>query len=158
MPSYMTRSTYKRLQVKLDHLLKVEKPTIINEVKTAKEHGDLRENAEYHAARDKQKVIYAEIDNLAQRLEQVEFIENLPISGDVVSLGTIISLQEENGDEAEYTILGPEDADTDKNIISFLAPLAKGLIGKSRGEVADLELPGKTKRFKINKIQPYREI
>lgn len=155
MPNYMTRDTFKRLQERLDFLVRKEKPAIVKEIKVAKEHGDLRENAEYHAAKDKQKVIYAEIENLVDRLDDVQFIENLPIDGDRISIGTQVSIQEENGEKTQFTILGPEDADSDNHIISFMAPLAKGLIGKVSGEEAILQLPGKTKKVKVLEVKRY---
>jgi len=155
MTNYMTKKTFERLQERFASLLKVEKPAIIKEVKTAKEHGDLRENAEYHAARDKQKVILAEIDLLFERLDAVEFIDDLPIPGDRVSVGTVVLLKDEDGTELKYTILGPEDSDSDQNIISILAPLAKGLMGKEKGDKVELQLPGKKKIVEIISVAPY---
>ena len=155
MTSYMTKATHIRLQERFNFLTSVEKPAIIKEIATTREFGDLKENAEYHAAKDKQKLIMAEMQTLVEKLEHVEFIDDLPIRGDVVSLGTCVVIQDDNGENMEYSILGQDDSNTEKSIISFMAPLARGLMGKKKGDTAILDLPGKKKSVKIVDIKPY---
>lgn len=157
MPNYMTKKTYERLSVRLKHLLQVESIELSKEIATAREKGDLRENAEYEMAKHKQSLVMTEIEDLKHKLADVQFIEGLRVPGDRVSLGTIIQIKDlSNSDEVTYTILGSDDSDADNGIISFQSPVARGLIGKQAGEEVTVALPTSSKKFKILSIKPYQ--
>lgn len=158
MPNYMTRKTYDRLHARLRHLTQVESLALSKEIAVAREKGDLRENAEYEMAKHKQGLVMTEIVELKGKLVDVQFIEELRVPGDRVSVGTTIQLKDlSKGEELTYTILGPEDSDADNGCISFQSPLARGLIGKLAGEEAEVNSPGGTKRFKIVSIKPFKQ-
>lgn len=157
MPNYMTKKTHERLSKRLQHLSQVESIELSKEIATAREKGDLRENAEYEMAKHKQALVMTEIEDLKHKLADVQFIEGLRVPGDRISLGTVIQIKDlSNKDESSYTILGPDDSDADNGIISFQSPLAKGLIGKQAGEEVDVKLPAGSKKFKILSVKAYQ--
>ncbi len=157
MPNYMTKKTHQKLHERLEHLSQVESIELSKEIAVAREKGDLRENAEYEMAKQKQALVMTEIGNIKEILMSVQFIEDLRVPGDRVSIGTIIHLKDlSTKEETTYTILGPEDSDADNGIISFQSPLAKGLIGKQAGEEAIINLPGSSKKFKLLSVKPYK--
>ena len=157
MPNYMTQKTHERLSIRLKHLAQVECIELSKEIATAREKGDLRENAEYEMAKHKQALVLTEIADLKHKLADVQFIEGLRVPGDRVSLGTVIQIKDlSNKDKTSYTILGSDDSDADNGIISFQSPLAKGLIGKQVGEEVDVNLPAGSKKFKILSVKAYQ--
>ncbi|MBI1883073.1 MAG: transcription elongation factor GreA [Chlamydiae bacterium] len=157
MPNYMTKKTYERLQARLKHLAQVETFELSKEIAVAREKGDLRENAEYEMAKHKQALVMTEIGELKGKLVDFQFIEDLRVPGDRVSLGTVIQLKDVGtGEEFSYTILGPEDSDADNGTISFQSPLAKGLIGQKAGQEVTVSLPGGSKKIKILSVKPYK--
>ncbi|MBI3266615.1 MAG: transcription elongation factor GreA [Chlamydiae bacterium] len=153
----MTKKTYERLQARLKHLAQVETFELSKEIAVAREKGDLRENAEYEMAKHKQALVMTEIGELKGKLVDFQFIEDLRVPGDRVSLGTVIQLKDVGtGEEFSYTILGPEDSDADNGTISFQSPLAKGLIGQKAGQEVTVSLPGGSKKIKILSVKPYK--
>jgi transcription elongation factor GreA len=157
MPNYMTKKTHERLSTRLKRLAQVETFELSKEIATAREKGDLRENAEYEMAKHKQALVMTEIEDLKHKLTDVQFIEGLRVPGDRISLGTVIQIKDlSNKHETSYTILGPDDSDADNGIISFQSPLAKGLIGKQAGEEVDVNLPAGSKKFKILSVKAYQ--
>lgn len=157
MPHYMTRKTHQRISERLQRLMQVESIALSKEIATAREKGDLRENAEYEMAKHKQALVMQEISELKEILMDVQFINDLRVPGDRVSLATTIKIKDlASGEEHTYDILGSEDSDADNGIISFQSPLAKGLIGKPSGEEVWVSLPGGSKKFKILSIKPYK--
>lgn len=157
MSNYMMRKTHQRILERLRHLSQVESIALSKEIATAREKGDLRENAEYEMAKHKQGLVMKEIAELKEILTHVQFIDDLKVPGDRVSLATTIRIKDlASGEEYSYSILGSEDSDADNGIISFQSPLAKGLIGKQPEEEVMVPLPGGSKKFKILSIKPYK--
>lgn len=146
----MTRAGYDRLKDELEHLKRVERPSIIKAIAEARAHGDLSENAEYHAAREKQSFIEGRIQELEGKVGGAEVIDP-PTSGDRVTFGSTVLLEDEAGKEVRYQIVGSDEADPPKGKISVLAPLARTLIGKSVGDTVTAQLPGGKKQFDILK-------
>lgn len=154
--NYMTRKSYERLSEEARRLKEKEIPLVSREKLEAASQGDLRENAGYEAARDKLALLNARIRQITEQLSGTQFIEELKIPGDRVSVGTRITLidLDDNG-EAEYTILGPADADHARNIISYMSPIAKGIMGRSAGAEVVVAIPEGTRRFRIVAIRKY---
>lgn len=157
MPNFMTRKTHDRLLERLKKSKSTESRKVSQEIGEARALGDLRENAEYEAAKHKQNLLMAEIRSLEGKLADCQIIEELPIAGQLVSIGTVIGLEDLESRKREvYTILGSDDVDVENHVISYLSPLAKGLIGKKVGEEVEVVLPESSKRVKILSIQKYK--
>src|SRR5205823_11500826 len=146
----MTRPGYERLRDELDRLKRVDRHAITKAIAEARAHGDLSENAEYHAAREKQSFIEGRIADLEMKVGNAEVIEP-PTSGDRVTFGSTVLLEDEGGEEVRYQIVGSDETDPTRGRISILAPLARTLIGKKVGDTATAQLPGGTKTFAILK-------
>jgi len=144
----MTRTGFERLRDELDRLKRVERPTIIKAIAEARAHGDLSENAEYHAAREKQSFIEGRINDLEGKVNGAEVIDP-PSGGDRVTFASTVRLEDESGKEIRYWIVGSYEADPHKGRISILSPLARTLIGKRVGESVTAQLPGGKKTFDI---------
>jgi len=144
----MTRQGHNRLKEELDRLKRVERPAITRAIAEARAHGDLSENAEYHAAREKQSFIEARIADLESKVGTAEVIEP-PTSGDRITFGSTVRLEDEAGKETRYQIVGSEEADPGNGRISIMAPLARTLIGKKVGDTVTAQLPGGKKTFEI---------
>lgn len=152
----MTKKTRERLMQRLKKLKAVERQKVAREIGTAREMGDLRENAEYEAAKHKQELIMAEVRNLETKLSESQIIEELPITGEIVSIGTMVEFEDLGEGKCEqYTILGADDTDVENNRISYLSPLAKGLIGKSPGQEVVIALPESTRSVRIISIKKF---
>jgi len=125
------REGLERLQDELKQLKSVERPAIIRAIAEAREHGDLSENAEYHAARDRQSFIEGRVAELEDVISRAEVIDSSKIAGDTVTFGTTIKVADEDTDEeSTYTIVGPYEADISQGLISTSSPIARALIGK----------------------------
>ena len=146
----MTRPGYEKLKDELEHLKRVERHAITKAIAEARAHGDLSENAEYHAAREKQSFIEGRIAELEAKVGAAEVIEP-PTSGDRVTFGSTVLLEDEARKEVRYQIVGSDETDPTRGRISVLAPLARTLIGKKVGDTATAQLPGGTKTFAILK-------
>jgi transcription elongation factor GreA len=144
----MTRSGYERLKEELERLKKVDRPAISRAIGEARAHGDLSENAEYHAAREKQGFMEARIKELESKVATAEVLDP-PTSGDRVIFGSTVRLEDEDGKEARYQIVGSDETDPSRGRISIMAPLARTLIGKRVGDSVEAQLPGGKKRFEI---------
>ena len=125
----MTRTGHERLKAELERLKHTERPAISKAIGEARAHGDLSENAEYHAAREKQGMIEARINDLEGKLATAEVIDP-PTSGDRITFGSTVRLEDEDGKAVAYWIVGSEESEPAKGRISVLAPLARTLIGK----------------------------
>ncbi len=147
----MTRSGFERLRDELDRLKRVERPTIIKAIAEARAHGDLSENAEYHAAREKQSFIEGRINELEGKVSGAEVIDS-PSGGDRVTFASTVRLEDESGKEVRYWIVGSDEADPPKGRISILSPLARTLIGKRVGDSVTAQLPGGKKTFDILEV------
>jgi len=146
----MTRPGYEKLREELERLKQVERPTIVKAIAEARAHGDLSENAEYHAAREKQSFIEGRITELEAKVGAAEVIEP-PTSGERVTFGSTVLLEDETGKEYRYQIVGSDESEPAKGRISILSPLARALIGKTVGANVTAQLPGGKKTFDILK-------
>jgi transcription elongation factor GreA len=144
----MTREGHNRLKEELDRLKRIERPAITRAIAEARAHGDLSENAEYHAAREKQSFVEARINDLEGKVGSAEVIEP-PTSGDRVTFGSTVRLEDQGGKESRYQIVGSEESDPASGRLSIMAPLARALIGKKVGDTVTAQLPGGTKTFEI---------
>jgi transcription elongation factor GreA len=144
----MTRQGYERLKEELERLKKVERPAISRAIGEARAHGDLSENAEYHAAREKQGMTEARITHLEAQISTAEVLDP-PTSGDRVTFGSTVRLEDEDGKETRYQIVGSDETDPSRGRISVMAPLARTLIGKKVGDLVVAQLPGGKKQFEI---------
>src|SRR4029434_3971669 len=144
----MTRGGHDRLKAEMERLKSVERPAISKAIGEARAHGDLSENAEYHAAREKQGMIEARIKDLEGKLATAEVIDP-PTSGDRITFGSTVRLEDEEGKEIAYWIVGSEEAEPPRGRISVLAPLARTLIGKKVGDTVIAQLPAGKKTFDI---------
>ncbi len=146
----MTRPGYEKLRDELDRLKRIERHAITKAIAEARAHGDLSENAEYHAAREKQSFVEGRIAELETKVGAAEVIEP-PTSGERITFGSTVLLEDESGKEVRYQIVGSDEVEPARGRISVLAPLARGLIGKKVGDTVSAQLPGGKKTFAILK-------
>jgi transcription elongation factor GreA len=146
----MTRPGYHRLRDELDRLKRVDRHAITKAIAEARAHGDLSENAEYHAAREKQSFIEGRIAELETKVGNAEVIDP-PTSGDRITFASTVLLEDESGKEVRYQIVGSDEIEPARGRISILSPLARTLIGKSVGDRVTAQLPGGKKTFDIVK-------
>ncbi len=133
--------------------LKEERPKISREIGIAREHGDLKENAEYHAAKDRQGMVEAQIKDIEDKLARAEIIDPSKLSGDRVRFGATVKVTNLDTDEdISYQIVGADEADINQGMISVSAPLARALIGKSIGDEVVVNLPAGKRRYEIAEI------
>jgi transcription elongation factor GreA len=144
----MTRAGFEHLHQELERLKKVDRPTISRAIAEARGHGDLSENAEYHAAREKQAMTEARIKDLELKLATAEVLDP-PTSGDRIIFGSTVRLEDEEGKALAYQIVGSEEAEPARGRISVMSPLARTLIGKKVGDSVIAQLPGGKKVFEI---------
>ncbi len=150
----MTPEGYAKLKEELSRLKNKERPYIIGEIATAREHGDLSENAEYHAAKDRQGMIEARISILESTIGLAEVIDISNISSDRIQFGARVTVvDEETEEESTYQIVGAEEADVNEGRLSVSAPLARALIGKSEGDAIEINAPGGTRNYEILAIK-----
>ena len=159
MPEYyFTEKGFQKLKDEIDKLEKFIKQDIAKEIGTAREHGDLKENAEYHAARDKQALHMGRLGQLQERFTGALIVRKEDLPPNLVTLGKTISVKElSSNDEREYTILGEGETDLDKGIISYQSPLAKAFIGHRKGDVVDVNLPRGLKQFEVLEIDFFED-
>jgi transcription elongation factor GreA len=149
----MTPEGHAALQNELKHL-KLERPKISEEIGTAAQHGDLKENAEYHAAREKQSHVEGRIMDIEDQLARAEVIDTTGFSGDRVKFGAYVTLVELDTDkELSYRIVGPSEASTDKGTISVTSPVAKAIVGRTVGDEVQVHAPGGVKRYEIQEVR-----
>ncbi len=147
----ITANGFKDLEKELKHLKSVERPAIIEAISTAREHGDLSENAEYHSAREKQSFIEGRIQELEGTLSQSQIIDpaSLPKDGRVVFGVTVTLLNIDNDAEVKYQIVGDYESDIKLNRISVSSPIARALIGKEIDDVVTVQAPGGNIEYEI---------
>lgn len=149
----ITQAGYTRMEAELKTLKTEERPVIIQAIADAREHGDLKENAEYHAAREKQGFVEARIGDLEARISHAEILDISKMSGDTIKFGaTILLVDEETDEEKTYQIVGEYEADLDKGMLSLTAPFARALIGKEVGDSVEIKAPGGTKFYEILEV------
>lgn len=150
----ITTSGYLKLQEEIKYLKTVARPQVIKEIASARELGDLSENAEYHAAREKQGFIEGRIIDLEDKSARAEVIDISKLSGQVVKFGAKVQLiDEETNENFVYSIVGDYEADISKGLISLSSPIARGLIGKSQGDSAEITTPKGIKYYEIVKVE-----
>ena len=146
----MTAPGLKRLEEELRHLKSVERPSIIRAIAEARSHGDLSENAEYHAARERQSFIEGRVIELEEITSAAEVIDPATLSGDQIKFGAHIKLvDEETEKEATYQIVGVHEADIKERRLSISSPLAKALIGKKPGDTISVPAPGGDRSYEV---------
>jgi transcription elongation factor GreA len=149
----ITASGLRRLKEELKQLQTVERGKISKEIEVARAHGDLRENAEYHAAKEKQSHIEGRILSLNDWIARAEVIEVSKLSGDKVVFGATVKLVDgESEKEVTYTLVGELEADIKRRLISVTSPLARGLIGKAVGDLVTVQSPGGAREYEVVEV------
>jgi transcription elongation factor GreA len=150
----MTAKGFIRLEAELKQLKSVERPAVIKAIAEAREHGDLSENAEYHAAREKQGFIEGRVNDLEDKLSRAEVIDTATLSGSTVKFGaTVRVVDEDSGEELTCQIVGEYEADIRSGLLSLTAPLSRALIGKKAGDGVEFATPKGTKAYEILSVE-----
>ena len=149
----MTEEGQKKLLDELKHLKTVERPIIIKAIADARSNGDLSENAEYHAAREKQSFIEGKISELENKISRAEVIDTSSLDNSRVTFGATVQITDLSNDQKHtYKIVGVDEADIEKNLISISAPLCKAMINKNINDVIEVNTPNGVKEYQINSI------
>jgi transcription elongation factor GreA len=150
----MTPGGHEALQEELKNLKTVERPTIVKAIAAAREHGDLSENAEYHAARERQSFVEGRIGELEDTTKRAEIIDTTKLKGKTVRFGAKVKLaDEETDEEATYQLVGEFEADIEKRKISIMSPLGKALIGREMGDTVEVTTPNGVRYFKVMSVR-----
>lgn len=150
----MTVEGFQKLEVELHRLKAEERPRIIQQISDAREHGDLSENAEYHAAKEAQGLNEARVAEIEDKIGRAEVIDPAKLSGTTIKFGATVTLtDEDSGDKVKYKIVGEHEADVKNGKISVNSPIARALIGKSKGESTEVTTPRGARSYEILKIE-----
>jgi len=150
----MTAGGYARLQEEYRRLKAVDRPEVIKQIAEARDHGDLSENAEYHAARERQSFIEGRLAELEDKISRAEVIDPQTLSGKDVKFGATVTLQDEESEEkATYQIVGEDEADIKERRLSITSPLARALIGKKVGDSVEVSTPRGAKSYEIVRVR-----
>ncbi len=150
----MTPSGYKKLEEELENLLKVERPKNINDIAEARAHGDLSENAEYHAAKERQSFIAGRISELQEKLAMAEVIDPSRITSDKIVFGATVRICDLDSDEEKcYMLVGPDEGDVKNGRISVTSPIGRALIGKYVGDEVSVMTPARTMELEVLDIK-----
>ena len=150
----MTREGYQALEKELKELKTVARPNVIEAIATAREHGDLSENAEYHAAREQQSFIEGRIQELEAVISKAQIIDVASLSGDTVKFGARVLIVDEDTDvEVSYHLVGHYEANADEGKLSIQAPISRALIGKAVGDSVEVRTPQGLKTYEILEVQ-----
>ena len=150
----MTAAGHAAMLEEIKHLKTVERPRIIRLIEEARSHGDLSENAEYHAAKEQQGWTEARVAELEDKISRAEVIDISKLSGETVTFGAKVTLVDEDSDEqAAYQIVGEFEADVKKGKISVTSPIARAIIGKKKGDSVEVTTPGGGKSYEILKVK-----
>jgi len=150
----MTAAGYAVIEEELKHRQQVERPRIIQQITDARTHGDLSENAEYHAAKESQSLNEGRIAELEDRLARAEVIDVSKLSGETIKFGATVTLVDEDTDEKKvWQLVGEPEADAKKGRISITSPLARALIGKSKDASIEVVTPGGAKAYEVKKVE-----
>jgi len=154
----MTLFGYEKLQAEVKDLKEVKRPQCVKDIEDALEHGDLKENAEYHAAKEMQKNIDNRLADLQDILGRAQIVDPTELEHAKISFGSTVVMTDMNTDEEmTYTIVGGCESNPDRGLISFNSPLSKQLLGKEEGDEVKVRLPGGEKEFEIDEVK-YQEI
>jgi len=150
----ITPDGYQRIKKELDNLIKVERPANVKAIAEARAHGDLSENAEYHAAKERQSFIAGKINELQARIATSQVIDPSTISQDRIAFGATVKLLDvETDEEREYQLVGPDESDIKNNKVSITSPIGKSLIGKKEGDEVKVKAPARTIEYEILEIR-----
>ncbi len=150
----MTAAGYTVLETELKHCQQVERPRIIQQITEARSHGDLSENAEYHAAKEQQSHNEGRIAELEDKLARAEVIDVSKLSGETVKFGATVTLvDEDTAEKRVWQIVGEPEADAKSGKISITSPLARALIGKAKGANVEVVTPGGAKAYEVKKVE-----
>ena len=149
----MTRAGYDQLDEELRELRSVQRPAVTRAIAEAREHGDLSENAEYHAAREKQSFVEGRIKELEMILSRAEVIDPSRLNGSIKFGATVTLLDEDSEEERTYQIVGEAEADLERGLLNIRSPLARALIGKDEGDSVEVVTPGGGKSYEIISIR-----
>ena len=150
----MTREGYDKLEVELRRLKTQERPKIVKEIETARAHGDISENAEFHAAKERQSHIESRIRQVEDRLARAQVIDPSASPPEEVRFGvTVVLLDSETDEEVTYTIVGEDESDAAKGRISITSPIARALLGKSVDAAVTVRVPKGTREFEVREIR-----
>ena len=150
----ITKQGFAQIKERLRILKEVDRPANVADIEAALEHGDLKENAEYHAAKEKQSFIAGTIAMLEDRIGRALIIDPLELSGDKVMFGaTVTLLNLDTDEEVKYQLVGEDEADIKKGSISVTSPIGRGLIGKHEGDEIDVRTPGGSREYEILTVQ-----
>lgn len=149
----MTADGYVRLEEELRHLKGTARHEVIRAIAEAREHGDISENAEYHAARERQSFIEGRVAELEDKISRAEIIDVTKLTGKQVKFGATVTLIDEDTEEkAVYQIVGEDEADIKAKRLAITSPLARALVGKSVGDTVEVTTPGGSKSYEISKV------
>jgi transcription elongation factor GreA len=146
-PEALTAEGDARLRAELDELTRVRRPQILARIRTAKEHGDLKENAEYHAAREEQSFLEGRVQAIEARLRSAVIVE-APVAGSRVGLGSVVTL-DDDGETVVYTIVGADESDPARGRISSSSPVGRALVGRDSGDYVVVSTPAGEARYRI---------
>jgi len=150
----MTVAGAESLRQELKHLKSVKRPEVIEAISTARAHGDLSENAEYHAAKEQQSFMEGRISNIEDKLGRAHVIDPTALSSEKIVFGATVSLIDlDSGTEVEYQIVGVDEADIEHSKISITSPIARALIGREEGDMTTVQAPGGEREFEIQEIR-----
>jgi transcription elongation factor GreA len=150
----MTAEGYARLEAEIKRLKTVERPAIIRQIQEARTHGDLSENAEYHAAKERQGFIEGRVLELEDKISRAQVIDVSKLSGNSIKFGATVTLIDEDTDEkSRYQIVGEFEAEVKSGRISITSPMARALIGKSKGDTVEVMTPGGGRSYTILKVE-----
>jgi transcription elongation factor GreA len=150
----MTAEGYSALDAELKRLKTVERPSVIAAISEARAHGDLSENAEYHAAKERQAFIETRVAEIEDKIARAQVIDVSKLSGKQVKFGATVNLiDEDTGAKAKYKIVGEDEADVKDGKISITSPIARALIGKEEGDVVEVMAPGGAKSYEVVKVK-----
>lgn len=143
------------MTAELKKLKSEDRPNIINAIAEARAHGDLKENAEYHAAKEQQGFIEGRIKELEGKLSNIQVIDvtTIDAKGKIVFGSTVELLEEESGKETVYKIVGEDEADIKNGLLSFTSPIARALIGKNEGDIVNFQAPGGEKQYEVIEVR-----
>jgi len=150
----MTQAGYDKLEQELRHLKSVERPRNVREIEAARAHGDISENAEFHAAKERQSHLEGRLRQLEDKLARAQVIDTTGQIADKVRFGVTVSLEDaESGEQVTYTILGEDESDVSQGRISVTSPVARALLGKEIGDSVTVRVPKGTREFEILDIR-----
>lgn len=150
----MTADGYARIEQELKRLKGEERPSIIKAISEAREHGDLSENAEYHAAKERQAIVEGRVEELTDKLRRAKVIDVTKLSGDDIKFGAFVTLADDATDEeSTYQIVGSEESDIRAGLLSVTSPLARALIGKTSGDAVEVHTPNGQRGYEVVSVE-----